>query len=146
MRLYLSYKPLRNVKLVQKYVVFSSLHSSSSVKKQWPFLSLRTNFKFNNNVTTSGYQPFKFCRFFATSTKKVAGEKKKSLPARVLTYFNRPIIRYTWRAGRTVFVLMGVWATAYAYGQIELLDDPEGHQSNIFYSTVCQDNQSKYFL
>ena len=72
--------------------------------------------------------------------------KKGLFPVRLLHFLNRPIVRYSMRFVRTGVLIAGIAGAAYSYGQMELLDDPEGHQANMFYATVSQNNSTNHFL
>ena len=101
----------------------------------------RTLFRSCNN--NNAYHQSKYIRSFNTGVKKT---KQLSLPSRALGFLNRPAIRYTIRIGRMGFLIVGIAGAAYAYGQMELLNDPEGHQSAMFYATVCQEGLTKHFV
>lgn len=86
---------------------------------------------------------------FSNGTTKATrgdGGKKALFPVRLLHFLNRPVIRYSVRALRTGVLVFGIAGAAYSYGQVELLDDPEGHQTNMFFATVSQKNNTSFFL
>ena len=86
---------------------------------------------------------------FSNGTAKASkgdGVKKGLLPVRLLHFLNRPVVRYSMRAVRTGVLIFGIAGAAYSYGQMELLDDPEGHQANMFYAVVSQNNSTNHFL
>ena len=80
-----------------------------------------------------------------TKASKGDGVKKGLLPVRLLHFLNRPVVRYSMRAVRTGILIFGIAGAAYSYGQMELLDDPEGHQANMFYAVVSQNNSTQIF-
>lgn len=69
----------------------------------------------------------KVTRFFRP-TREMSSFGGFAKTKRFFEWFNRPWLRRVFRAARFTSLLFGIGTSCYLYGQMELLDDPFGHQ------------------